>query len=391
MAQSLTTPQDKSASAPAAPLRAESSERLKPLDGWRGISILLVLACHLVPLGWKGSGMNEAAGLAGMAIFFTLSGFLITSMLYRHMDVKSFFIRRACRILPLALVYITVVLLIVGAAPRMFAAHYTFLQTYWSQTFLQNYWPITETPKITGHLWSLCTEIQFYVFIGLLCLVLRRWAFYVLPVVCIAITALRIYHGKGYSVITHERVDEILAGACLALVYENFLRVGIRRVLSITLLQPVLLVLFALSCHPNFLEQWGAPLLYVRPYMAAALVGSTLLIPNVFQEFLKNRVLAYIATISYALYVIHIGAMHGWLGSGGTLEKYAKRPLVIAITWILAHLSTFYFEAWWIKLGKKWTADRKHERAPGESKKLDHPQVPATPPTPEAATVSVGP
>jgi len=52
----------------------------------------------------------------------------------------------------------------------------------------------------------------------------------------------------------------------------------------------------------------------------------------------------YVATTSYALYIIHGVLMSTWLGSGGTLVKYAKRPLLFALTFGLAHLSTFRFE-----------------------------------------------
>jgi peptidoglycan/LPS O-acetylase OafA/YrhL len=264
---------------------------------------------------------------------------------------------------------------------KTWIAHYTFLQTYWNTG--QSYY-------ITSHLWSLCTEVQFYLFIGLLCLVLRRKAFYLLLVVGVAITGWRIYKGIHFSVITHERVDEIFAGTYLALVYENFLRLGIRKVLSSWLVQPLLFVLFALSCHPD-----AGPMLYFRPYAAAALVGSTLFIPNALQRWLGNKVLAYIAAISYALYVIHVGAMHGWLGEGRTtIIKYAKRPIVFAISWGLAHLSTFYFEAWWIGMGKKWTAHRLGRPTAEEKRKLDYPKVPPdplAPAKPEPATVPVSP
>ena len=44
---------------------------------------------------------------------------------------------------------------------------------------------------------------------------------------------------------------------------------------------------------------------------------------------------------------------HTWLGAGDTLEKYAKRPLLLAATFLLAHASTFHFEARWIALGRR--------------------------------------
>ena len=79
-----------------------SVKRLGVLDGWRGISILLVLLGHLFPVGPKAWGLNGAVASAGMAIFFTLSGFLITSVLLNDSNVRRFLIHRVMRIVPLA-------------------------------------------------------------------------------------------------------------------------------------------------------------------------------------------------------------------------------------------------------------------------------------------------
>jgi len=111
---------------------------------------------------------------------------------------------------------------------------------------------------------------------------------------------------------------------------------------------PVWAVAYCASCHPIF-----GPLLYLRPYLAAALVGSTLFLPGRLNRWLTSRPARYVAEISYALYIIHVGTMSGWLGSGGTLVKYSKRPLCFALTFGLAHLSTFYFERPCIALGKR--------------------------------------
>jgi peptidoglycan/LPS O-acetylase OafA/YrhL len=323
------------------PPRGDAPDRLLPLDGWRGISILAVLACHLLPLGPKSWDLNAPAGLLGMSLFFTLSGFLITSMLLRHMDLRAFFIRRACRILPVVLVFSTVALLILRASPLTFLAHDTFLINYWN----------TQLTPLTGHLWSICVEIHFYLFIGLLCLLLRRAAFWLLPILCLAVTALRIGTHTYDSIVTHLRVDEILSGAWLALLYTGYFKApAFRRLLSWQPVQPLLAIALLCSCHPLF-----GPLNYARPYFAAALVGSSLLQRNALHRFLANRPLAYIATISYALYIWHPLAEYGWLGSGDTLVKYAKRPLCFLLSFGLAHLSTFYFEKYWIALGRQWS------------------------------------
>jgi peptidoglycan/LPS O-acetylase OafA/YrhL len=95
---------------------AAPAERLSVLDGWRAVSILLVLAGHLLPLGPSRWEMNEAVAAMGMVIFFTLSGFLITSFLSRGADLRVFIIRRFFRIAPLAWV-VMIVLLIMNQSP----------------------------------------------------------------------------------------------------------------------------------------------------------------------------------------------------------------------------------------------------------------------------------
>jgi peptidoglycan/LPS O-acetylase OafA/YrhL len=47
--------------------------RLAILDGWRAVSILLVLAAHMLPLGPKRLIINVMVGSIGMSLFFTLS------------------------------------------------------------------------------------------------------------------------------------------------------------------------------------------------------------------------------------------------------------------------------------------------------------------------------
>ncbi len=73
----------------------------------------------------------------------------------------------------------------------------------------------------------------------------------------------------------------------------------------------------------------------------------------------KSRILGYIATISFALYVIHGSLRHTWLGTGDTLEKYAKRPILLGLTFALAHISTFSMESRFIKLSKNLAARTK--------------------------------
>lgn len=331
---------EKSGSAPPSS-ETHHESRLFVLDGWRGISILLVLAAHLLPLGPKQWRINEAAGAMGMALFFALSGFLITRLLLQNQNIFHFLIKRFLRIAPLAWLAILLALLSTTDSASVYVSHIFFFANL----------PPIQLTSITSHFWSLCVEVQFYAFIALLVGVVGRGGLYSLPILCILVTVNRIWIGSYIDIVTIKRVDEILAGATLALIYANHF--GFKPKSLIVKLSPYLLFgLFAMSSSP-----YGSWANYFRPYLAAMLVGSTLFGEDTpLTKLLTSRVLKYIATISFALYVIHGVLRETWFGSGDTLERYLKRPLLFAATFGLAHLSTFYFEARFIRLGKRLTA-----------------------------------
>ncbi|HXB62457.1 MAG TPA: acyltransferase [Acidobacteriaceae bacterium] len=323
---------------------------LPVLDGWRGISILSVLAAHMLPLGPKHLQLNDSAACFGMAIFFTLSGFLITSTLYFHPSVRDFFIRRACRILPAAWLFMVIVLAYIHATPAVWRANMLFYANL----------PPYYLPDITAHMWSLCVEVQFYLGIGIVFLLLRRKGLALLPFICVAVTVGRVFHGATVDIATPYRIDEILSGTSLAYLFHGKLSASLKRALS--RISPfVMLALLCASCLvalPHLI--W---LNYLRPYCAAALVGTTLFHEGTgWNRMLESRSLKYIASISYALYVWHPLATVGWFAQGSKLMKYAKRPIGFALAFALAHVSTFYFEKYWIKLGKRLTTRKPSRR-----------------------------
>ena len=322
-----------------------SESRSSVLDGWRGISITLVLLGHLFPLGPKSWQLNGTVAAAGMAIFFILSGFLITSLLLRNQNIKHFLIRRFLRIVPLAWLAIIISLLAFKANQQLYLPHLLFYVNL-TPELLTNY---------TAHLWSLCVEMQFYVAIALLVGLFKQKAFWLLPVLALCVTLNRYANGIEMTITTYHRVDEILAGTILALINHSTYDHAKRIIAKLPVL--IMFGFLLISTHPN-----SGLFNYLRPYIAMLMIGSTLFVSQYKTEgkwytpILNSRILFYLASISYALYVIHGILSNTWLGEGERLEKYLKRPLLLAITFALAHLSTFYYEKYWINLGKKLTS-----------------------------------
>ena len=314
-------------------------KRIQSLDGWRGVSILFVLAGHLFPLGPSNWKMNSAIAATGMVIFFILSGFLITNILFKKQNIVSFLIRRFMRIIPLAWIVLAITFIFIGADKNTYISHFLSYA---------NWEPMTLT-LATSHYWSLCVEMQFYVLIAFLVFVLKDKAFMLLPVMSLLVTGYRYFNEVEKAINTYYRIDEILAGCILALLYNQNSKT-IKKFFSF--LNPIILFpILVLSAHPN-----GGFLNYLRPYIAMLIVGSTIFSQEKtwWQNLLnKNKFLLYTASVSYALYVIHGGLRYSWLGTGETMIVYLKRPLLLAVTFLLAHLSTFYYEKYWIQFGKR--------------------------------------
>src|SRR5262245_254334 len=163
-----------------------SANRLPVLDGLRAISILLVLAAHMLPLGPKFLALNYSAGGMGMSLFFALSGFLITSTLLHNSDVCEFLIKRLARIVPLAYAYALIVFTVVIFDPKA---------AFWTSTFLVNYLTEYMVAGLNNHFWSLCVEVHFYLAIAAGVLIWRKNAIWIVWPACLIITALLINEG----------------------------------------------------------------------------------------------------------------------------------------------------------------------------------------------------
>lgn len=322
-----------------------STDRLPALDGLRAISILLVLACHMLPLGPKFLQLNETAGAMGMSLFFSLSGFLIVSLLLHNDNVSEFLIKRVARIVPLAWAFALIVFTII---------HYDPPAIFWTMSFVLTY--SHQLNEYNSHFWSLCVEFQFYLAIALVVFVFGKRGLWIVWPACIAVTALRVSNGAYINIQTHFRVDEILVGGCVAMLHQRFKFET--RFLSSSVV--VFAVLWAASSSP--FTGW---LQYLRPYMTALLLMAVLCHKDtILTAFLTSPPMRYLAEISYALYIIHHATYQGWMNTGTTFERYAlKRPVSFAITFLLAHLSTRYFERPIMAAAKRWILHRRNRAA----------------------------
>jgi peptidoglycan/LPS O-acetylase OafA/YrhL len=131
---------------------ARLTGRLPTLDGWRGVAVLLVIACHAGGAKWF------RVGELGVSIFFALSGLLICNRLLAEADrrgrvnLRAFYVRRAFRILPPALIFLCA--LAVLGVPTADGELWSCV-LFWRNYLFGGGW-------YTGHFWSLAVEEHFY-------------------------------------------------------------------------------------------------------------------------------------------------------------------------------------------------------------------------------------
>ncbi len=211
------------------------------LDGLRAVALLAVMTFH--------NGYRDArGGYLGVSAFFTLSGFLITTLaLDEHrrtggLSWGRFWERRARRLLPAALVTLVAVLVLqarwgIGAGPgfrRDLVAAVAYVTNWRLAASGQGYAGMFAAPSPLTHLWSLAIEEQFYLlfplaFAGLMVAVgaRRRRATAVVALAAVASFALAWWSAGRYGndgltyYGTHTRAGELLVGVALAFVLSS--------------------------------------------------------------------------------------------------------------------------------------------------------------------------
>ena len=292
----------------------KSSSYIPTLDGWRAISILLVMSCHdyIHTFGHYSTRWFFLNAQYGVDIFFAISGLLICSRLLdeeaRHgaISLRHFYIRRAFRILPPAILYLLVIALLSSLAiiPHIGSEWFGAL------FFFRNYTNLFTSVHPIGfwftiHYWSLSVEEHFYFLLpGILVLTRRRFRFTVLCVF-ISLIALRlifVLHHRPWDVIFHHTdtiLDSLLIPALFAILLrkptfrETFRRIGLFWPLIIGL------IFTLITWSPD-----RAPKILALTVLTPLMVLSSVLNPDsILSRFLEWSPLRYIGRISYSLYL----------------------------------------------------------------------------------------
>lgn len=367
---------------------------IKSLDGVRAIAILLVMSFHadITYFGWM-----------GVQLFFVLSGFLITGILWqeKHKEgtvgfkLKKFWVRRSLRIFPLYFgwLFFLGITYLLFHFPGYFTTYFPYLATYtvnYSRTL-----PEWQGNPLFTHLWSLSIEEQFYLFFPLVIFFLRRsWVKYFMIFFVLVSPLTRYLLGEYYEGRGHEPavVADVIYWNTLSHLDAFFIG-GLIPVLSLDkkIRKPQWLLLAglaiaALAGGANFLDATPAGIPYplelgynhgrtanyehVWHYSALNLLFASFILvlasrtnrSSVLTKILESRWLVGIGRVSYGMYIFHwavyVYVFARFLPAHSTWMKLVLFIPYAALVYLIARLSYHFYEAPFLKLKDRFFPKR---------------------------------
>jgi peptidoglycan/LPS O-acetylase OafA/YrhL len=323
------------------------------IDGLRGVAVLSVVAFHIFP--YKVTG-----GFIGVDVFFVISGFLISSILFASLDrgdfsIVEFYNRRIRRIFP-SLITVVLASLIFGwfvllsDEYQQLGKHVAGGAGFISNLILSSengYFGNAGESKPMLHLWSLAIEEQFYIFWPLLLIFIhkRKWNF--LPIM--AIVAIGSFVGNIYMVESNPtatfywpiyRFWELIIGGILAVLTLYRPQFLSRYSNAQSLIGLILLVIGFISIdkYSQFPGWWA-----LLPTVSAFLLLSAGPKAWINRSILSNKVLVWFGLISYPLYLWHWPLISFAKILEGSLDGKLSLKIALLIASVLLAWLTYQF------------------------------------------------
>ncbi len=286
------------------------------IDGVRAFSVISVILFHL------GFLRN---GYLGVDVFFVISGFLITGIVYNEVftnkySILKFYERRLRRIFPLVL-FASLVSLIVGYFVMLPDDFENLCQSVIASNFSANnilmyitsndYWAIKNDFKPLMHTWSLGVEEQFYIIFPLLIFTMSgRLKNLILPIlIVLTLLSLTLFIGNNnddgskFYFIQYRFFEMSFGGVLAILNYQNskFLKILKPQFTFVLFLMLLSLLLFGYGLENMVL------ILSVTIISGFLLLSGGLFEKNqgLYNYFLTNKLVTFIGKISFSLYMWH--------------------------------------------------------------------------------------
>ena len=327
-----------------APLAPPSRPRHATLDGLRFLAFLAVFYFHarpdLCPWGW-----------AGVRVFFTLSGFLITRILIQDetgqlaADLKRFYLRRTLRIFPLYYGLIAYFLLFGHLMyPGWLIGYLSNVKAFCAENF----------DAMLGHFWTLSVEEHFYLlYPPLLLLTPPRWRFGLIGALIAGSVGFQVYAHHHLRMpwakfLTPYCVSDLAWGALAGLI--ELRRAPRRFEASILVILGAGLLVLATWLNDDWLKTPASWPFTLSPTVYG--VASACLVFGLWRTTnplivwpLAVAPMAYLGRISYGLYAFHLPVLRGiWPVEIPYAFYIPELDRSLIETVILAALSWRFFE-----------------------------------------------
>ncbi len=314
----------------------------KALDGVRAVAISLVLLQHYAYI----VGKQINAGFLGVDLFFVLSGFLITGILFFSKEhfgsaYKKFLGRRALRIFPLYYGSLLILYLLNTPGIRPWI---TYLLSY-TFNYATVYFDIPMYPII--HFWSLGIEEQFYIFWPFVVLLLRnqlKWLLALmlgLAVLCIVHLQFHIFKAiEPYDYVSlFPRIYSLIVGGLGALIFSNrTLPQKLKGKLPEILMWAGLIVCMVIRSNMKMILFPPLALMFIIK------ARDGLFYWNDVNVLMNNSRFGYIGRISYGMYIFHYPLAY-------YLSIYVFNPLWNLIPFnSIDGLGFLYYQSWILRL-----------------------------------------
>jgi peptidoglycan/LPS O-acetylase OafA/YrhL len=375
--------------------------RLPALDGIRALAVTMVFALHYGggTHGGRLLGLLNAVrlrGWMGVDLFFVLSGFLITGILYDTRDdcryFLRFFARRCLRILPVFYLVFVVILLLTPLLQYQWRTGHLWFLLYLGN-FALGFDPTLRSIASANHvfaaahlehLWSLCVEEQFYLIWPLIVWSVRDrvrllWTAGGLSLAALVLRILFVRHVPiglpipwdfDQVVMLHMlpyRMDALLMGGMLALLLRGPSAKRWQRACKWLFLCGTIAVIAICTLSPAPDSGWLLTVgLTAIATASAGLIGSALRPNSLAFRLFRLRPLRVLGRCSYGFYVYHVL----WAGGWSSLVAYLTPRLhssvlsnaisvagAFAVTLAVSLLSYNLFEARFLQLKRYFIYD----------------------------------
>jgi peptidoglycan/LPS O-acetylase OafA/YrhL len=329
-------------------------QHVPALDGIRGIAFLLVFAYHYGNGGVHNTSIYVRSlaticgfGWSGVDLFFVLSGFLITGILYDTREdpgyYKKFYARRGLRILPVYYLFATLIF-VIGSHWKSGHISFLFYVGYPAALIAPS---LVAIPVHITHLWSLSAEEQFYMGWPWIVAKLRNPMTACVIAGCVALLFRISIWGLGWNPVWAyafllARMDALAVGAAIALLWRNGGQTHLQKWAPITLVVTAI-ILAAMFIGRHTTNHYDVLITTLGFSVVAIAYGALLVISLVHGKVFSMSIFRTFGKYSYGLYLFHF-PLTTLLEPLKPMLSLAYVPVCLLMNLALAAASFHFFE-----------------------------------------------